>query len=207
MAKLSRPVIYALVLAVVGYAGFVLTEPEVKPLTTKKRVATIKPKTKGTSYTEEDYRAKFTPVNMGLKNAFKPEVTRNASGAMEPLASNGIPTAFTGGDPNWLYTGNAEQDGALMALFENPVTGEGEFVKKGDRWKLAVIVSINSDSITLSGNDGLVKTVQMGSQEPSESEAPISPVRPALSGPIEGLTVTPVQVPEQPTRGRGQRAN
>ena len=149
--------------------------------------------TKASLYTQEDYKAKFSPVNLTARDAFKPLIARTDRALQAPEGPSGIPSALAGGVAGWTYTGTVEVDGVVQAVLENPTTGEGEFVKVGDKWKTATVMSITPTDIILSGASGTAKTVRLqGTAEPLASGmlAPAN-VGGALRGPIGPLTVRP----------------
>lgn len=156
MSLIKKPSFWIGTLAV-GIAGFVLSAPEstggkvtVKPFAKKSSK-----KKAGTQFLKEDFESTFQPVNISLKNAFQPVVMRTSGGfgSGEGLA-NAIPPEFTGGDSGWVYTGNAEIDGVPTALVENKTTGEGVFLKAGERWKSAMVSRILPDSVVMRGPSG-----------------------------------------------------
>ena len=195
--KLSRPVVYSLLGVVVLAAAYFLNEPTQSAR--KGRSAAAKPKTtsKKDQFLPEDYDAKFTPVNWPVKDTFQPVVARKDT---RSLLSNpgGIPVEFAGGDPNWVYTGEVSVDGSREALLENTLTGEGVFLRSGERWKNCAVVEIAGEKLRLEGPGGEVKTVTLGDRQAAVNPgAELAPVNPApgapLTGPIGGggLTITP----------------
>ncbi|MFZ4508334.1 MAG: hypothetical protein ACOYON_11635 [Fimbriimonas sp.] len=208
MAKISKPILYTLVLAAVVYAASLLSAPEA-PKSSKRTTAraTATSAKKGDLFLKEDYEAKFEPVNIVAKDAFKPLIARANSGAVESAAPNAIPTAFAGGEPNWIFTGCSEMDGSVMALVENTTNGEGGFLKKGDRWKTSVVENVGEDTLTLRASDGTTKVVRLFDGIVESPAGDVQPVRPALNGPIGNVAVVPVNPgTPNPTEGR-QRAN
>lgn len=193
-----------------GIAAFVLTEPEetrstgaTKKVTKKKSVT----KKSETVFTEEDAKAEFKPVNDQARNAFVPIVARHTGiGSGDGLA-NAIPTEMTGGEANWVYTGTAETDGVRVALIENRTSGDAVFLKRGERWKSAYVISISEYSVILRGPSGtrtlglvdetLQRTGTSVAQAGPQGFSPAQPTLPRnLRGPINGndfngMTVSP----------------
>lgn len=191
MAKISRPVLYTLVLGAVAYAAVVLTEPEQPaPKATTKKPTAPKVSVTGTEYTPEDLKAKFVALNEMPKNAFKPLVVRasaeSAANAVPPQP-NGIPSKLTGGTGNWVYSGSVEVNGVTSALLEDQKTGEGIYLKRGQKWFNATVTDIGDESIVLAGPDGTTTRVSVAQPDAAPSvSAPVTPVAPPLSGVIGG---------------------
>lgn len=138
-------------------AAFVMTEPDAAtPKSTVKKTSSPKKTTKKTEdeFTKEDETAEFKRVNQTPKNTFVPVVARHSGIGSADGMANSIPTEMTGGQTNWVYTGTAESDGVRVALVENRTTGDATFLKKGERWKSAVVVSISEFSVILRGPSG-----------------------------------------------------
>jgi hypothetical protein len=174
--KLSRKTLYLLVGGVtIGAVAFLMTEPD--PIEGKEKTRTqtrsaSNARAKG-PYTDEDYRASFAPLNELAKNAFKPLVARSSgSSGLSGDLEGGIPASFADGDPNWIFTGTAEVDGVMHALLENKSTGEGVFLRKGERWKRTLISQIGTEAIVFRGPDGSDRTIHIQGNEP-EAFAPM----------------------------------
>lgn len=152
--------------ASMGIAGFVLTAPEATSQAGPKKAPVKKKSTSKLSvFTEEDEKAEFAPVQVEFKNAFMPIVKREGGKLSDSDgAANAIPRDFAGSD-GWVYTGSAEIDGAPSALLENRTTGDGVFLKAGERWKSCSVVKIMPDSVVLRGPTG-TKTFTLVSDEP-----------------------------------------
>lgn len=138
-------------------AAFVLTEPEATaPKSTTKKSSTSKKSAKKVDdeFTKEDEKAEFKRVNEAPKNSFVPVVARHSGIGSADGMANSIPTEMTGGQDNWVYTGTAESDGVRVALVENRTTGDATFLKRGERWKSAVVVSVTEYSVILRGPSG-----------------------------------------------------
>ncbi|HRF59464.1 MAG TPA: hypothetical protein PLH94_06055 [Fimbriimonadaceae bacterium] len=191
MAKISRPVIYTVLLAVVAYAGVVLTEPDPPKSTSKPKPRASASTPKGMVYTEADYRAKFGRIDSAPKNAFQPVIARKGGpNSLDALRLDSIPTAFTGGDPNWRYTGNAEQDGDRVALLENSSTGEGVFLRVGETWKQAVLTSIEDDAVVMVGPNGSVRRIRLGSLDQEAPTQSLPGIIPSTAG-LQPMRVSP----------------
>jgi hypothetical protein len=200
-------VLYMAALAVVAATWLFLNPPDAGSAKRAKRsVAKTVTTTKASLYTQEDYKAKFSPVNLTARDAFKPLIARTDRALEAPEGPSGIPPALAGGVAGWTYTGTVEVDGVVQAVLENPTTGEGEFVKVGDSWKTARVMSITPTDIILSGPSGTAKTVRLqGTGQPLASgtlaPASVGPLR----GPIGPLTVRPERrnQPGQATAAEG----
>lgn len=203
MSLLKKPIFW-IATAVLGYAGYTMTEapPESgSGIKVTARKPSKPKKTTAIEFTEEDFNAEFDPVNIVVKDSFHPLVVRNGSRLnRSSIAANVIPSTFAGGETGWVYTGNAELEGVATALLENRVTNEGVFVKRGEKWKGAIVTAIYSDSIVLRGEEGETMTFSLVNEQSTASpvaSANLSPMRmnvPGnMSGPIgsQGFGMTP----------------
>lgn len=151
-------------------------------------------KSAGSIFVAEDYNTKFANLNLPVKNAFRPLVVPAAPGSagISALAPNEIPKDFADGKDVWTYTGTAIVDGVPMALVENAATGEGEFLKVGQRWKKAVVRKITPITLVMEGPNGRVRTMDLlkevgdGEDETTLAGAEVRPVSPNISGTIPG---------------------
>jgi len=170
--------------------AFVMTSSDDTP---KKAVATnnaTKKKAADGLFTDEDYKAKFEPLNTTAKNAFMPIVMRKGAGGVESTAPNALPTLLTGGEGGWSYTGTAEIDGHIQAIVENPSTGQGDFLSVGQTWKKAKVIAVTDSTLILEGPDGQQVTIKMldklsgGTTVAATGFAPVNPN--GASGPLRG---------------------
>lgn len=180
MSLIKKPVFWAGVLAI-GAIGWIATAPEAKspkapPLRAAKKPSS--PKKVAAKFTQEDFDAKFAPVNIVLKDSFQPVVmrTKGRLGSADGLA-NAIPTEMTGGDSGWVYTGTAEIDGVQSALIENRQTGEGVFLKRGERWRTCVVTRILPDGVVLKGPAGDKVVALVSDDVRSSGAASLAPMR------------------------------
>ena|SRR5579871_5432944 len=144
-------------------------------------------------YTEADQRASFASLSQPLKNSFKPLVVRtNGPGGQVSGKDNAVPAYMARGDGNWIYSGTASIDGVPTALLENGSTGEGVYLKDGERWKDLTVLAINPDSISIRGAEsGEELTLRLASPTTEEDMKPANPA-PALQGPIGNMTISPL---------------
>lgn len=153
------------ILAVVGVAAFIMTEPPQTPPRKKPPVKRTVAKKTGNNeivFTKEDYDAKFERLGAKPRNSFEPlVVSLKGGGGKGGLLPNEIPAEFSGDNTKWTYTGTAIVDGVPMALVENPTTGEGEFIKVGQSWKKAVVRKITPTSLVLGGPNGKARTLDL----------------------------------------------
>lgn len=212
MAKVSRPVVY-LGLAAIGVAAWMLTEPEDQaPRRGQPLVAGRQ--SPPSEFDEIDLNASFQPVNQPVKNVFRPLVVRTRPGEGDAVrTTNEIPNDFANGEAGWTYTGTAIVDGVPTALVEHAASGQGDFLQAGDAWRLARVVQVGPDFLTLIGPAGVSRTMRLFF-EPAQQDEPAgagSPrgnpggfvpmqVPPSLLGPVGGMALQPTAVPEQ---GRG----
>lgn len=184
MSLIKKPIFWIGVVAVSAVA-WLATAPENTPSSgiTARKPAAKKPSAKAGQavFVTEDYKSSFEPLNIEVKNSFQPVVARRTGGfGSADGQANAIPPEFAGGDSGWFFTGNAEIDRVPTALFENRSTGEGVFLKAGDRWKSCTIAQILPDSVVMKGPTG-TKTFSLVNEE-----------RGALAG---GFAPLPVAVP------------
>ncbi len=147
-----------------------------------------KKKTGDIEYLPEDEKAQFASIEGGLPNAFKPAVQKKAL-IGSSKTSNAIPPIFTSGEAGWVYTGNMEVNGGQNALLENGGTGEGVFLKPGEKWKSLTLKQVKAESIVLRAEDGFEKEIYFGSNDSSavQSVAPFNPGSgPRMAGQIGG---------------------
>lgn len=214
MPKLSRPVIYTALGAVV-VAAFVLTGEEPKKSSSTK-VRAQKPtvaKRAQSEFLPEDYeKQNFQPIVIVAPNKFEPLVQKTKTSMDYALAPDSVPSELAGGDPNWIYTGTAEVDGKPTALIENRVTGESEFINQGQKWKRATVSQILPQGLILAGPSGKkVKltlsngdsTILPGSARYANGFQPVNPG--GLRGPIGGNGIS-VRPDRSAARGNGVEA-
>ena len=142
----------------------------------------------------EDYKAQFGDLDGEMKNSFRPLVAKNGGvNSLNSASVNTIPTSFTGGEQNWIYTGNMTVNTVPNALLENTVSGEGVFLKPGEKWKTMQLRQVMNDSIVLEGEDGYMKTIFFAPQ----TLEPVSPAKVATNLPPAnaGMTTQPGQAP------------
>lgn len=140
MAKISRPVVYSFVGAVVVYAVFFLTQPDA-PVTKRRVHVTRVVHAQADDFTQEDLTAHFARYPVGKRNPFLPALLLGN-------AQNGAKThAVSGGPGGWTLTGINIINGVPNALVENASASDSVFLKPGDGWKGLRVVSIGSDTI------------------------------------------------------------
>lgn len=193
-AKVSKPVIYAGVATLVVAFFMMSSQPE--PTGTKgKTLAELRAgnKSKATAalYPKEDFEARFERLNEDPKNAFMPLVAKFESGMTGGgLAPNEFPVALVGGEVGWFYTGTVIENDVPSALVENQLTGEGMYLKVGDRLKQSVITKIAPTYITVSGQAGMNVRLDLLADPPEIENGfgnlAVEPVRPNVNGIVEG---------------------
>lgn len=185
--KISRPVLCLALAATCVIAYLVATAPQQVVRNTRARPTVHVDVTSG-PFTPDDYKASFPGFVAVSRNSFKPLVVRKNTTLISALAAaGGVPTDFTGGDGNWVCTGVAEVDGVRQALLENRSSGEGVFLRQGDRWKKTVVSQVMEDAVVLVGPGGQPRTIHVQQDEAvEETPTEVVPVQPKLSGPIGG---------------------
>lgn len=196
---------------VAGYLVVTALFPaEVAAPTTKKPKAIAKKTVGETDYLLTDYTFKIDslPDSVKPKDAFKPLVMKSQN------LPNGILTI-----DNYTYSGMASIDGVANGLLENAATGQGDFVKKGQRWHDSwLVVSIDADKIAMKNDVGDITTLLAGAASlkstPGTSGTLPSPggSNPVMVGPIgaQDLSLVPdstamAQQGNGGRRGRGGR--
>lgn len=193
MAKLSKPIQLLVVVGVVAGAVLFFTQPDDSPAKTTKKPASKKLSSSlATDYVPADFTAKFASLNQTPRNAFKPLIVRNSSllRTVSPR-SNGVPGAFTGGDPNWAYTGCVEVNGEKLALLENSKSGDGVYLRKGDHWKSSLIRTVSEEGLIIVSSSGTVKKIQLGDRgtDPEEEQPVETEVVPVQVQPVQPTTI------------------
>lgn len=155
-------------------------------------------------FDERDREARFERLNEPVRNTFRPLVARADVGLTGGgLAPNEFPTAYTGGEPGWFYTGTVIVDDVPSALVENQLTGEGLFLRVGENLKRATITQITPTYIVVRGVTGqsLQLDLLRDLPDPGDEEfagVGIEPVRPNVSGQLQGpIGGTPRAITEQ----------
>lgn len=147
----------------IGAIAFLMTG---SPETPRKKAESSKPRAASRAkaedeFTKADYEAKFAPTKLAVRDVFSPLVLASSGGRGGSIAPNAIPFDFTGSKEAWVYTGTAVINGVPNALVENTSTGEGEFIKVGQTWKLATVRRITPTSLTLTNSSGRVQTMDL----------------------------------------------
>lgn len=186
--KLSKPTQYVVILALVLFAYLALTAGSSAPsgVATKKPIKKTLSK-KAALYTKEDYKAKFEPVSVALKNSFKPLISKAGIGGGKntnvTVAMNEVPSIFAGGEANWTYTGTVTIDGVREALLENKSSGDSVFLRTGDKWKGMSITSVGEDSVSIIAASGQSATLHLLTDD--------NTVSPAVAQGFAPVTVNP----------------
>jgi len=152
----QKPVFWVATIAV-AIVGYTMTAPESssgKKSPTKRSNRPVVAKKGTETFTEEDRNASFPRIQVEFKNAFVPLVAKDGGIGGSDAAANKIPSSFSGGDANWVFTGTVEVDGVRQALLENRNSGDGVFLRSGQRWKNCVVKRVNQDSVVIEGPSG-----------------------------------------------------
>ncbi|MHB8637290.1 MAG: hypothetical protein ACYC96_12545 [Fimbriimonadaceae bacterium] len=227
----------------VGGLAMYLTNGDntVKPLTKPPASKSSAVKNGLTYLTSADYTytpQSFAPVDGRVQDRFVPLVYKAGPATLNgPAISTNeltIPGNFTGGEPNWAFTGVVDVNGKRSALVENDTSGQSEYVHQGQKWKSSRVAGITENLLILRDVSGAQKKVQMQADVQAEIAkeqadlaelkvnavattptvvAPTAPLDPGLVGAIgSGTTVqadpnaAPVAAAAAPmTVGRGGR--
>ncbi len=173
MSKVSRPVVYTALGALVVGAIFYLTQPDTPTTHHTVRRTVVQTADSSDGITAADLDAHFPRYRPLGRDPFVPNV---ASGQQTGM----LGTSKSRG--SWALTGVNTVDGVPSALVENAATGDSVFLTPGDRWNGLRVIAVNPDS---------VEFVNALGQQTSLS----FPVPPDITAPggttLPGSTVTP----------------
>ncbi len=180
--KKSNPLVYMLVGLVVIALAYNFMGEDDSPTTTKKTKKTSSAKETDDIFTKEDYKAQFASLNKPIRNAFRPLIMKAGAGG----GPGGIPAVYANGEGNWIYSGCVWINGTKNALIENTQSGDGDWVKVGEPWKAAKVVSIGEEDLVLDGPGGPV-TLKLGQSGKETVVSSLPPATPnGITGPIGG---------------------
>jgi hypothetical protein len=213
LPKLFGRQIHPMLMGAIGligaYAFYTVLFPGDAPATTARKAKVVAKKTVGEAdYLLSDYTYKVDPLPDGVtpKDAFKPLVVKSTGGG-----PNGISI------DNFTYSGMATINGEADGLLENSQTGQGDFVKQGDKWHDTwLVVSLSADQIQLKNDGGDITTLQAGAASakaaassaagPAVNNTPVNIVG-AIGGPDLTVQPDPTQMGRQGGGGRRGRRN
>jgi len=194
-AKKTSPLVWVGLLVTCVAVYMAVGGDEAPAPTTEKRQRPKPTSSKKDDYQPQDYVAKFDRLNLKSSDAFVPLVVRKDGKSSVPTIDGGIPSAFADGDGNWQYKGFATIDGTSSGLLENQNTGEGVFVKPGERWKSSRVLTITKDSIVMQGVTGAARTIPIVSEDSTSGTS------------MASTALTPLPVPSPLTGNIGDPAN
>ena len=156
---------------------------------------------------KEDYDAHFQPVMFTVADKFVPLVFKGPSdsllkGGVSPTELT-IPTNFTGGEPNWAFTGVVEVDGKKSALVENGTNGGSIYLKPGQKWKTSTVKQITEQDkfgapesvLILRDVSGVEKPIQMQADvqaQMAKFTADQNELKPGAPGPVRNAPNAPL---------------
>jgi hypothetical protein len=143
--KVSRPVVYTLAAAVVGYGTLTLLTPQDEVTTKHKSRTTQSGQNKSDSYTDADYKAHFARYTPQNRNAFLPRIVPSHSAAAGQ-AGKAQPGKL-GQAGTWTLTGISKLDGLRNALVENTATHESVELSLGQTWNGLRVIAIRDDAV------------------------------------------------------------
>ncbi|HEY3330192.1 MAG TPA: hypothetical protein VGK19_09250 [Capsulimonadaceae bacterium] len=146
MPKVSRPIVYTTLFAVVAGAVVFLTQPDAPPVKKKIKVTTTS-HADANGITDEDRNAHFPRYKGGARDPFVAgvvPVNPNALSGQVPAAML-LPTGRSG----WVLTGVNEINGAMSAVIENVSLNQSVFLKLGDTWNGLKVISIDAANVGL----------------------------------------------------------
>jgi hypothetical protein len=193
VAKVSRPVLYGGV-ALLGIVAWIATAPSESGggggQTLRKRGESGRQVQ--VQFTQEDrdaFAKPFPRLNESPRNAFNPLVAQ-IDGVGGALAPNEFPANYTGGEAGWFYTGTVVVNDVPSALVENELSGQGLYLKVGERLKNTVIAQITPTYIVVQAPGGqslrldLLRDIE--EEDGGLGELDVQPVRPDVPGSLSG---------------------
>lgn len=144
--KISRPVIYIAVAAVIGAAVYFYTEPAavVKKATTKK--PTVRQTVGIPGILPEDYELKFAATTPAPRDVFRPLVARTTT-------TRGVGDDSGFGSGGWRLTGISIVNGQRQATVES-TNGDLASLRLGQTFDGYIVRAISDLDITIEGSDG-----------------------------------------------------
>jgi hypothetical protein len=207
--KISRPILYILVLGAVAYAIVILTEPDTPARKAARKATTSTSKSLGgEGITAEDLKAHFPPYTSLHKDAFQPLILGKKSKPknLEPRPTpDPKPIVITVKPPlplDWNLTGITLTNGVRMALLENTSKTETIFLKEGDSWHGMQVKRIDADQVVLIQSDG--NPYRMVFAAPTEIK-PTTTVPPNTNS-TGGTNTNLTNVPNNRTNNTGTRS-
>ena len=200
MAAISRPVLYAAAAGLAAIAFLLATgggdAAPAAPRAPRKRAAT--PKGDDWDLPAPDPALRFPRLLTPPRDVFAPLVNEERPVAIPrlPNLAQGdlvaIPGGLAGGEGGWTYSGLVEANGVRMALLENKARNQSGYVREGDYWKAARVLSIASPALVLADDKGRELTVYR-----FDPNAPAKPTTPAAGpsfgpGGVGGALVGPI---------------
>ncbi|MCC6445830.1 MAG: hypothetical protein IT210_20545 [Armatimonadetes bacterium] len=212
MVKISRPIVYTLVLGTAAYAVVLLTEPEppARKSAPRSRQRAVR---NADGITEADRSARFPRYTGGSRNAFAPVVVPAKPSRLAALG-NDLPQgiAAPGTDGVWSLTGVNIVNGVHNALIENPATQESQFLRVGDRWNGLRVAAIQEDGMIFL--NALGQETRLTFAQPAAEPVPGGPGSAVPPGPGPGgvprlpsVTAGRAFVAETPRTSREREAN
>lgn len=192
MAKVSRPVIYAVVAAAVVYVIVLYTEPAKPPKKVTKRSTVGAASAAPQGFLPEDMTAHFAAYQSkgAPKDAFRPGISakRPQTNALPSGPKLGGLFSPLGTRGSWTLTGVNVINGKRSALIENPLSGDSMFLKVGDLWNGLQVAAIESDTVVFVNSLG--QHTELKFMDPADD----STTTPTLGGPGQRpvVTVTPM---------------
>jgi hypothetical protein len=203
----NRTFWYVFIAAALGIFAYFFTQDDSVPIRKSKKTVASQTKKAADEFLPIDYTAKFPAYSEPAKDAFKPLIIRSsdAGKGVSAVPNGGIPINYTGGEPNWNYTGVAVINGIPNALLDNSGTGEGVFLKAGDHWKSSSVLTVTQDSVVLQDKEGVAKQIRLAEivNKDDENGNENGPLKPPLNGAIGGVSVNPIPGGAASTQGFG----
>ncbi len=197
--KISRPVIYIGLAAVIGGAVYFYTEPA--PVV--KKTATKKPAIRQVAgipgVLPEDYELTFPAVSPSTRDVFRPLVARTTT-------SRGANDSGGFGSGGWRLTGISIVNGQRQATVES-TNGDLASLRLGQTFDGYIVRAISDTDVTIEGTDGKREKLRfidptVIETEPLRTNAPMQPS--VLPGTAAG-TQQPAPVTDMENANNNQR--
>lgn len=172
---ISKPILYSVLLGLVGYAALTLTgeePPKKKAIPPKSSVK----KSGEIVITEEDLKANFARYTPQPKDAFLPKVIPVGSQLDKKKGEQPVMG-------KWMLTGVNTVDSVTSAVLENDSTHDIQILKRGDTFNGAQVTSIEPLAVNFVNNLKQVSRLTFVEPEPTKESA-VTPAPAASANPF-----------------------
>jgi hypothetical protein len=195
--KISRPILYLLVLGAVAYAAILLTEPEAAARKSNTKRTSTSRSAKADGITEEDRTAKFAPYTTARRDAFAPVVVakkarpKNLEARPTPAPRPVVVVVKPPVPADWSLTGIALVNGTRMALLENGSHTETKFLTVGEQWMGLEVTQIGQSEILFRQSSGAPYRMVFASPADIKANPTMPSALPSPQAPVTPNRFTP----------------